>query len=65
MRSNASRVTCADGDAAAQVSGTIAWPRARNASMAPCTGMLAPATASNSVSPRWIDGQPPPASNAA
>jgi len=58
-------VTCADGDAAAQVSGTSACPRARSASIAPCTGMLAPATASNSDSPRWMVGQPPPDSKAA
>ena len=65
MVSKACCVTCAEGDAAAQVSGTMVWPRARSASMAPCTGMLAPATASKSEAPRWIVGQPPPASKAA
>src|SRR6185503_1207452 len=65
MRSNASFVTCAEGDAALHASPTVRWPSACSASIAPAAGMLAPARRGAILSPSVSSGQPPPCSNAA
>ena len=65
MRSNASEVTSAEGDAEHHRSGARLWPCPRAVSMKPAIGRLMPATASISGQPRTSPGQPSACANAA
>ena len=61
IRSNASDVTCAEGLAPAQITGTSVWPAASAARMKPPAGTLTSRSPSTS-SPRDISGNPSPRS---
>src|SRR3979409_191638 len=63
IRSYASRVTGADGDAAPQTRPTVRCPSACSASMAPAAGMLAPERRGAMSAPDVSGGQPPPSWN--
>src|SRR5437867_10221532 len=65
MRSKASAVMRADGDAPAQADGTSAWPPARAARMKPPIGRLVPPSASSIAAPRVNAGKAEPALKAA
>ncbi len=65
IRSNASRVIDADGDAPAQQDGTIEVPAARASFRKPLTGSPPPSCSATIASPRAKGGKKFPRSNAA